>query len=294
VNRAREAARDAAAAGAAEVSIPSQSRRDGGDDDLYLGGLDGPEDEPPVAVPERRSVSRPDSTVRDRREIDSDDAENLEARAEDRDDWLPPGVTDLDWAGRAAAGPTSLELDLIPGAYAPGPEPEAEPDPAAPTAVPETAAPQAAAPQVAAPQAAAPQAAAPQAAAPQAAAPQAAAPQAAAPVAPEPEAVAAGVVPGPPIDAQAAYDTEFSEVDLADEPPAQLVPPADAEEVAQLDADVWVIDGRPRYHRSECPQILGRRDIEAVPVNEALELGFTPCGMCEPDTALLTEARQRR
>jgi hypothetical protein len=29
-----------------------------------------------------------------------------------------------------------------------------------------------------------------------------------------------------------------------------------------------------------------------LPVHEAIELGFTPCGLCEPDSALLTEVRR--
>lgn len=76
----------------------------------------------------------------------------------------------------------------------------------------------------------------------------------------------------------------------ADEPAAQAVTPADAALVASLDTEVLVIDGRPRYHLAGCPHLVGR-DHEPLPVGEAVELGFTPCGRCEPDSVLLAEAR---
>jgi hypothetical protein len=75
------------------------------------------------------------------------------------------------------------------------------------------------------------------------------------------------------------------------EPAAQLVSPADAARVARMSTDVLVIDGRPRYHQAGCVHLLGR-ESEALPVSEAVELGFTPCGLCEPDTALLAGARR--
>ncbi len=79
--------------------------------------------------------------------------------------------------------------------------------------------------------------------------------------------------------------------DPLDEPPAQLVPPADAAVVARLETDVMVVDGRPRYHLTNCVHLLGR-EFEALPVREAVELGFTPCSLCEPDTTLLAQARR--
>jgi hypothetical protein len=79
--------------------------------------------------------------------------------------------------------------------------------------------------------------------------------------------------------------------DPIDEPPAQLVPPADAAIVAALDTLVMVVDGRPRYHLSSCVHLLGR-DIQELPVSEAVDLGFTPCNLCEPDTTLLAQARR--
>ncbi len=75
-----------------------------------------------------------------------------------------------------------------------------------------------------------------------------------------------------------------------DEPAAQHVTPADAALVARLGTDVLVIDGRPRYHLADCPHLVDQ-DPEPLPVSEAVELGFTPCGHCEPDSVLLAEAR---
>ncbi|GAA2700703.1 hypothetical protein ACFY2R_08210 [Micromonospora olivasterospora] len=77
-----------------------------------------------------------------------------------------------------------------------------------------------------------------------------------------------------------------------DEPPALRVSPADAALVAGLDAEVLVVDGRPRYHLADCPHLLGR-DAEALPVSEAVALGFTPCARCAPDTSLLADTRPR-
>jgi len=86
-------------------------------------------------------------------------------------------------------------------------------------------------------------------------------------------------------------DDDLEESDPPDEPVAQQVSVADAARVAQMTNDVLVIDGRPRYHLPGCVHLLGR-DSEPLPVQEAVELGFTPCGLCEPDSALLAEARR--
>jgi hypothetical protein len=37
--------------------------------------------------------------------------------------------------------------------------------------------------------------------------------------------------------------------------------------------------------------LLGRPH-EPLPVSEAVELGFSPCGLCEPDSVLLEDARR--
>ncbi len=88
------------------------------------------------------------------------------------------------------------------------------------------------------------------------------------------------------------YDGDFDgDGDPADEPPAQRVSPADVARIAQLDDDVLVIDGRPRYHLPGCVHLLGR-EHESLPAGEAVELGFTPCGLCEPDSTLLARSRR--
>jgi hypothetical protein len=75
------------------------------------------------------------------------------------------------------------------------------------------------------------------------------------------------------------------------EPPAQSSAEADAERVALLMTDVFVVDGRPRYHVASCVHLLGR-ESEPLPVSEAVELGFTPCSLCEPNTVLLADSQQ--
>ncbi|GIH19066.1 hypothetical protein [Rugosimonospora africana] len=84
---------------------------------------------------------------------------------------------------------------------------------------------------------------------------------------------------------------EFGDEDPPDEPAAQVVSPQDAARVAQMSTEVLVIDGRPRYHHPACVHLLGREN-EPLPVSEAVDLGFTPCGLCEPDAAMLAEARR--
>lgn len=93
------------------------------------------------------------------------------------------------------------------------------------------------------------------------------------------------------IDADETTADILDEDDPPDEPAAQYVSPADAARIARMTADVLVIDGRPRYHLAGCVHLLGR-ESEPIPVGEAVELGFSPCGRCEPDSALLADARR--
>jgi hypothetical protein len=51
------------------------------------------------------------------------------------------------------------------------------------------------------------------------------------------------------------------------------------------DEPVWVVDGRPRYHLPGCAFLIGRGP-EPVPLRQAVEDGFTPCALCDPDTGL--------
>jgi hypothetical protein len=77
--------------------------------------------------------------------------------------------------------------------------------------------------------------------------------------------------------------------DPDDEPLPQSVQPADALRVARMDAEVLVVDGRPRYHLADCAHLVGRL-TEPIPVNEAVELGFSPCGLCRPVDGLVAAA----
>ena len=47
---------------------------------------------------------------------------------------------------------------------------------------------------------------------------------------------------------------------------------------------VWVLDGRPRYHLGDCAIIKGQ-DAEKIPLDQATEDGFIPCSLCEPYAA---------
>lgn len=91
---------------------------------------------------------------------------------------------------------------------------------------------------------------------------------------------------------------EVDEVaEVADEPVAEsgdpaeeATAPADAELVATLDVEVVVVDEYPRYHVLECVWIADR-DTIPIAVNEARDLGFTPCARCTPDAQLAAAHR---
>jgi hypothetical protein len=53
---------------------------------------------------------------------------------------------------------------------------------------------------------------------------------------------------------------------------------------AAPDGEVWVIDGRPRYHLADCAIIQGQ-DAEPIPFEQATEDGFMACSLCEPNVA---------
>lgn len=80
--------------------------------------------------------------------------------------------------------------------------------------------------------------------------------------------------------------------DPLDEPAAQSVSATDAARVARMVTEVLVVDGRPRYHLAGCGH-LRERESEPLPVGEAVELGFSPCGLCSPDSVLLADAPRR-
>ncbi|MGH8962927.1 MAG: hypothetical protein ACRDWT_17365 [Jatrophihabitantaceae bacterium] len=45
---------------------------------------------------------------------------------------------------------------------------------------------------------------------------------------------------------------------------------------------VWVVDGRPRYHRRDC-MIIKDQQAEPIPSEQATEDGFMPCSLCDPN-----------
>lgn len=49
--------------------------------------------------------------------------------------------------------------------------------------------------------------------------------------------------------------------------------------------DVWVVDGRPRFHRPGCAVLTGE-DAEAIPPADAVADGFIPCPVCQPEPQL--------
>lgn len=69
------------------------------------------------------------------------------------------------------------------------------------------------------------------------------------------------------------------------EPPEEPLVPAAAEIAASAEDEVVVVDERPRYHVAGCAFLPGRPVI-ALPVREAVELGFSPCGWCAPNRVL--------
>lgn len=84
---------------------------------------------------------------------------------------------------------------------------------------------------------------------------------------------------------------EDEATDPVDEPGEEDVDMADLLMIIDLSDDVLVVDLRPRYHLAVCGHLQGRQAIP-LPVNEAREDGFTPCGLCRPDATLAGRARQ--
>ncbi len=84
----------------------------------------------------------------------------------------------------------------------------------------------------------------------------------------------------------------IDEEDPKDEPPIQRRTAQVAAAVARMATDVFVIDGRPRYHVPGCVHLLGR-ESEPLPADEGVDLGFTPCSLCEPDTVLTSGATEK-
>jgi hypothetical protein len=105
----------------------------------------------------------------------------------------------------------------------------------------------------------------------------------------------AGVDASPP-DALDKPDLDAPRVDGAQPEPAAVpdvhsaARPASGQTAATASGgandEVWVIDGRPRYHLGDCAIIKGQ-DAEPIPYEQATEDGFMPCSLCEPPTRSL-------
>ncbi|MDA3643733.1 hypothetical protein LZ318_12180 [Saccharopolyspora indica] len=76
--------------------------------------------------------------------------------------------------------------------------------------------------------------------------------------------------------------------DVGEEPAEER---SNAAEAARPDAQVLVIDERPRYHVRTCEWIGTRKTIKLT-LGEARELGFTPCGLCAPNATIAAEVRR--
>jgi hypothetical protein len=83
----------------------------------------------------------------------------------------------------------------------------------------------------------------------------------------------------PPADTAGEPDAED------EEPPEESRDQSVAALVAQLPDEVVVVDEQPRYHLGSC-RALAARAVIPLPVQEAVELGFSPCGWCAPDQTL--------
>jgi hypothetical protein len=76
------------------------------------------------------------------------------------------------------------------------------------------------------------------------------------------------------------------------EPGVERLAVRDALRVAQLNDEVVVVDGHPRYHLADCPTLAGAETMPLA-VSVARRGGFTPCAVCGPDAALLARSRAR-
>lgn len=74
------------------------------------------------------------------------------------------------------------------------------------------------------------------------------------------------------------------------EPAEEDTDAADLLVVTDLTDEVRVLDERPRYHLAGCRWLAGRSSLP-LPVNEARDLGFTPCAACGPDRTLAAAHR---
>lgn len=121
-----------------------------------------------------------------------------------------------------------------------------------------------------------------------------------APVAePESDSETTGVIePVAPVEprAEAPVQQGDRDADLLDEDGEPLEEQTDAADlliVADLSAEVRVVDEHPGYHLANCRWLSGRSTIP-IAVAEARQLGFTPCAICGPDAVLAQRHRAGR
>jgi hypothetical protein len=88
----------------------------------------------------------------------------------------------------------------------------------------------------------------------------------------------------------AVPDDTANSLDQATEPDEEDTDAADLLVVTDLSVEVRVLDERPRYHLASCAW-LGERASLGLPISEARQLGFTPCGVCRPDSTLAERKR---
>jgi hypothetical protein len=65
---------------------------------------------------------------------------------------------------------------------------------------------------------------------------------------------------------------------------ASTTPSTAAVRASRPGGDVWVVDGRPDYHRQSCEQLAGA-EAENISLTQALKDGFRACPTCRPDHA---------
>ena len=101
--------------------------------------------------------------------------------------------------------------------------------------------------------------------------------------------------PEPPTPAeQTARQAPVAQPPPPDEEPGEEATDAsDLLVVSELTAEVRVVDEHPRYHLGTCAWLSGKPTLP-LPVNEARQLGFTPCAYCEPDAVLAARHRAAR
>ncbi|MFC4943498.1 hypothetical protein [Pseudonocardia sp. GCM10023141] len=91
-------------------------------------------------------------------------------------------------------------------------------------------------------------------------------------------------IPAEPVGLSAAEEP-VGDADSEGEAPEEPHDAVAAALVATLEDEVVVVDEQPRYHVVECRSLVTAQVIP-LPVREAVELGFTPCGWCSPDHTL--------